>query len=118
TTNTETGTVALTTNAAVVAAIGANTTATFTFTAPTAVPASYGVPGGVVVTVGLGGVSTQAELLSAVNRAIAPDAPTVAGGLGGAVALGFAVAGTAATNAGAIDISSQGGGAAAVATIA
>jgi flagellin len=151
TSNTETGTVALTTNAAVVAAIGANTTATFTFTAPTAVPASYGVPGGVVVTVGLGGVSTQAELLSAVNSAIAqqslanpdfaaanfsaslnptghltfsttesiaPDAPTVAGGLGGAVALGFAVAGTAATNAGAIDISSQGGGAAAVATIA
>ena len=151
TANTETGTVALTTNAAVVAAIGANTTATFTFTAPTAVPASYGVAGGVVVTVGLGGVSTQTELLSAVNNAIAqqslanpdfaaanfsaslnptghltfsttepiaPDAPTVAGALGGAVALGFAVAGTAASALGAIDISSQAGGAAAVATIA
>jgi flagellin len=155
--NTETGTVAtLGTNAGVVTAIGANTTATFTFTAPTAVPASYGVAGGVVVTVGLNGLSTQAELLSAVNNAIAqqslanpdfaaanfsasigavgsanagkltfsttepllPDAPTVAGALGGAVALGFAVAGTAASGVGAIDISSQAGGAAAVATIA
>ncbi|MGD0579647.1 MAG: flagellin [Bryobacteraceae bacterium] len=73
--NTAAGTVALATDANVATAVGANAVATFTLTNTAAGGlADYGTAAGVVVTVGLGGVSTKAGLLTAINNAIAQQA--------------------------------------------
>jgi flagellin len=72
TANTETGAVAtLGTDAGVATAVGANTSAIFTFTNAAAAPlAKYGTAAGVAVTVSLTGVTTKASLLTAVNSAL------------------------------------------------
>ncbi|MGO9240801.1 MAG: flagellin [Bryobacteraceae bacterium] len=73
--NSAAGTVALGTDAAVATAVGANDTATFTFTnAAAGGLADYGTTAGVTVTVGLDGVSTQSGLVTAINNALAQAA--------------------------------------------
>lgn len=75
--NTATGTVTMTTDAQVATAVGANATATFTLTNSAAGGlADYGTAAGVVVTVGLGGVSTKTGLLTAINDALSQSAAT------------------------------------------
>jgi flagellin len=74
--NTAAGTVALATDANVATAVtaaGPSATFTFTNTAPGGL-ADYGTAAGVVVTVGLGGITTQSGLVGAVNNALAQAA--------------------------------------------
>ena len=65
----------LSTDAKVAAAIASDAVATFTFTNSAAGGlGDYGTAAGVVVTVGLGGVTTKSGLLTAINNAIAQQA--------------------------------------------
>jgi flagellin len=147
--NTATGAVDLSTDANVATAVGnAGALATFTFTNTAAGGlADYGTTAGVVVTVGLGGVSTQSGLVTAINDALAqqnaanPDfaAANYSASISAAGFLTFSTtdnvandaptvatdaggtalfaASAAATATGAIDISTQAGAAAAINTI-
>ena len=148
TANTETGIVFLGTDADVATAVAdVGAIATFTFSNAAAAPlAKYGTAGGVTVTVGLGGVTTKAGLLTAINGALQtagtanPD--FAAAGFSASISAGgtlvfstsdaIANAGTVTGNgptsfigfgtavniaAGTIDISTQAGAATTIATI-